>query len=235
MSSRKKCQHGYDQYTCKECKLLGIGGKGLCEHNRQPYSCKQCHGAGICEHDRFRSTCKDCGAVHNNCPHGKSSRSRCKQCGGSEICEHDRMRYGCKQCKGGGVCVHDRDKSKCSRCCPQGAYKKCKRGAVRGMGKRVGTRVIPFELTLEEFKWIVNSSCVSCGESIKPMTCDRVDSSKGYSFDNCQPLCDPCNSMKLDWLEQEFENHIIKIIQHRPELAERAGFQLPIRQLQGLS
>jgi hypothetical protein len=66
---------------------------------------------------------------------------------------------------------------------------------------------------------------VYCGESVAPMTCDRVDSSKGYRFDNCQPLCDWCNRMKLDYSEEEFDNHIIKIIQHRPELIESSGVQ----------
>jgi len=56
------------------------------------------------------------------------------------------------------------------------------------------------------------------------MTCDRVDSDYGYRFDNVQPLCYMCNVMKLDWSEEEFDQQVIKIIQHRPELIERAGF-----------
>jgi len=31
--------------------------------------------------------------------------------------------------------------------------------------------------------------------------------------------------MKLDYSEEEFDNHIVKIIQHRPELIERSGVQ----------
>jgi len=56
------------------------------------------------------------------------------------------------------------------------------------------------------------------------MSCDRVDSTQGYRFDNVQPLCDLCNTMKWDQSEQEFDQQIIKIIQHRPELIQRAGF-----------
>lgn len=43
MPSLKKCQHGKQQYRCKEC-----GGNGLCIHNIDKYLCKQCKGNGIC-------------------------------------------------------------------------------------------------------------------------------------------------------------------------------------------
>jgi len=47
------------------------------------------------------------------------------------------------------------------------------------------------------------------------MTCDRIDSDKGYSFSNCQPLCNACNKMKLDHSEEKFLRHIEKITQYR--------------------
>lgn len=33
---------------------------------------------------------------------------------------------------------------------------------------------------------------------------DRIDSSKGYTEDNCRPCCTQCNTLKLDYTEQEF-------------------------------
>jgi hypothetical protein len=32
---QKKCQHNHQPYYCKECKQLGIGGKGLCLQNKR--------------------------------------------------------------------------------------------------------------------------------------------------------------------------------------------------------
>lgn len=171
-----------------------------CEHGRQSFYCKECGGSGICEHNKRRHTCK--------------------KCDGSSICEHNKMRSECKECGGSQICEHNRIRSRCSRCQPDTFYRRCRDFAA--------IRRIPFELSLEEFKWIVSDSCIYCGESFAPMTCDRVDSDRGYRFDNCQPLCDMCNRMKLYWPEEEFERHIIKIIQHRPELTQRAGFPIQV-------
>ncbi len=90
-------------------------------------------------------------------------------------------------------------------------------------------RTIPFELTLEEFKWVISFPCSSCGESSELIGVDRIDSNYGYSFGNCQSMCGACNYMKSDYSEEEFDQQIIKIIQHRPELVQRAGF--PIQQI----
>lgn len=40
---------------------------------------------------------------------------------------------------------------------------------------------------------------------------DRVDSSIGYTEDNCVPCCGPCNLMKLDYSYFEFINTVTKI------------------------
>ena len=174
--------------------------KKKCEHNRQRNNCKDCKalgvgGTSICEHNRQRNKYKDCK--------------------GSSICEHNRIRSLCKECGGGGICEHNRIRSACSRCKPELFYKRVKRNAIR--------REIPFDLSLEDYKWIVDSPCLYCGETFEPMTCDRENSDYGYRWDNCQPLCDTCNKMKLDHSEEQFDQHIIKIIKHRPELVERAG------------
>ena len=80
---KKRCGHGRQRYSCKEC-----GGAGICEHGRRRGSCKECGGAGICEHGRHRQ--------------------QCKECGGASICEHGRLRYSCKECGGAGICEHGR-------------------------------------------------------------------------------------------------------------------------------
>ena len=42
-------------------------------------------------------------------------------------------------------------------------------------------------------------------------TIDRIDSTKGYSIDNCVAACWKCNKMKLDYTIDEFESWIIKV------------------------
>ena len=186
---RKRCPHGRPHSRCKEC-----GGSEICEHRRRRSYCKDCGGSQICEHNR--------------------QRSHCGECGGIEICEHNRQRSYCKDCGGVGICEHNRQRQRCSRCHPEGAYKKLKRDA-KG-------REIPFELTLDEYKWLVSpeSKCLSCGEASEPLGVDRVhnDHNIGYRFDNVQPFCGWCNRMKLDYSEEEFDQHLTKIFKHRPEL-----------------
>ena len=133
------------------------------------------------------------------------------------ICSHNRRRYDCKECYGKVFCEHDRRLRECSRCCPEGAYKMAQRSAKK--------RQLTFELTLEEFTWIVSASCSFCGDSYEPMTCDRVDSTKGYRFDNSQPLCHQCNMLKKDLPDEVFLNgldrlrrHIEKMMKHQSVL-----------------
>lgn len=37
---------------------------------------------------------------------------------------------------------------------------------------------------------------------------DRIDSTKGYELDNCRPCCKQCNTLKMDYTEDEFFNKI---------------------------
>ena len=52
----KKCEHGREKYSCKDC-----GGSGICEHGKRKRQCKDCGGSGICEHGKQKASCKDCG------------------------------------------------------------------------------------------------------------------------------------------------------------------------------
>ena len=40
---------------------------------------------------------------------------------------------------------------------------------------------------------------------------DRIDSSLGYSVNNCLPCCEKCNKMKLVYETNDFLNHIKQI------------------------
>ncbi len=60
-------------------------------------------------------------------------------------------------------------------------------------------RDIPFELSPKQFNSLIRQPCYLCGFlDAKLNGIDRVDSSKGYSLENCRGCCTSCNTMKLD-------------------------------------
>ena len=70
-------------------------------------------------------------------------------------------------------------------------------------------RSIKFNLTEEEFCSIAYTPCVYCGEIQESGNgLDRVDSSKGYSIDNCVSCCKVCNYAKHVQSKEEFKNSI---------------------------
>ena len=91
-------------------------------------------------------------------------------------------------------------------------------------------RNLPFELKEEEFKTLLRGDCFYCGrkpEQIFRMKynngdfvhngVDRLDSSKGYTLDNCVSCCTRCNRAKLletkdnffAWVRQVYNHSII--------------------------
>lgn len=78
---------------------------------------------------------------------------------------------------------------------------------------------VPFDLGVEEFYALTQQTCFYCG--CKPSRVshphtkkssdfiyngvDRVDSSKGYTKDNCVPCCTPCNYAKGDRSLDEYK------------------------------
>lgn len=84
-----------------------------------------------------------------------------------------------------------------------------------------------WNLSLDEFSELIHKPCYYCGaapssnnmwnnraaritanEAIEINGIDRVDSSKGYSIDNCVPCCSVCNRMKSDLTMDEFLSHV---------------------------
>lgn len=97
--------------------------------------------------------------------------------------------------------------------------------------KKADERGLEFNLTKEEFTNLIFKDCVYCGSKpiegtsidrkhnktgipFKINGIDRVDSSKGYSINNCVPCCGICNKMKLDHSLENFKSHISKIYQY---------------------
>ena len=75
-----------------------------------------------------------------------------------------------------------------------------------------------FEITLEEFDYITKQPCYYCGEfngvfqGVPFSGVDRIDSNKGYTKDNVVPCCGKCNRMKGDLPQDNWIQHIQKIL-----------------------
>lgn len=81
-----------------------------------------------------------------------------------------------------------------------------------------------FNLSLEEFKLITSKNCHYCNITPSQVSfnkskaysytyngIDRIDSSKGYEFDNIVTCCGDCNLMKRDMSYNDFLNKIKRI------------------------
>lgn len=88
-----------------------------------------------------------------------------------------------------------------------------------------------FELTKEQFKELTKQNCHYCGQEPvlawgrKAKQCnngeyiyngiDRMDSSLGYTLENCVASCKHCNRIKHATKYDDFLNHIKKIYKYR--------------------
>lgn len=80
-----------------------------------------------------------------------------------------------------------------------------------------------FKLTLAFFEKNHLKSCFYCGSTQSKalnMGVDRIDSTKGYTEENCVPCCVQCNLSKFTYSTNDFLSHIDKIYnyQHRKEI-----------------
>lgn len=85
-----------------------------------------------------------------------------------------------------------------------GKYQSYKNGATK--------RGYSFDLSEEEFSTFWNKPCYYCGTDIDTVGIDRIDSSVGYSINNCRSCCFLCNRMKSDLEESLWLQHIKKIL-----------------------
>jgi len=105
-------------------------------------------------------------------------------------------------------------------------------------GKYKSLSKLRFDLTKEQFKCLVQMDCFYCGKppghtiiKFKPNYSteaientrftyngvDRVDSNKGYTFENCIPCCGRCNQAKMDLSQSDFFS-MIKSIYEKHQL-----------------
>lgn len=93
---------------------------------------------------------------------------------------------------------------------------------------KCGYKNIPFNLTKEEFKFLTQQECYYCGDmpylvlyhckghssNFIANGIDRLDSSLGYTLENCVSCCKYCNYAKRDRNYPDFISHIDKIYNH---------------------
>lgn len=88
-------------------------------------------------------------------------------------------------------------------------------------------RSVEWNLSEEDFKSIIKDDCHYCGESPSRHQSvsyredyelvngiDRVDSSRGYTIDNCVPCCNTCNLMKNVLPKDKFFEKVRQIYNH---------------------
>ena len=121
---------------------------------------------------------------------------RCTKCGYEHVKAYNKTNWltykGCNKCQ---ASFEDPELNKIKR-----AYK-----------SNAKARGLSWELTDEQFLELVTKDCTYCGHSQKYNGIDRIDSSKGYTINNCVPCCTWCNVMKLNYNESEFLAHIRQI------------------------
>lgn len=95
--------------------------------------------------------------------------------------------------------------------------------AYKRRAKRKGLEVT---LTDNQFVQLVTSECHYCGRpskldvrtinkrSVNMLTVDRMDSSKGYTTENCVSCCKRCNTIKMDMTYDEFVRQVKAIVDH---------------------
>lgn len=77
--------------------------------------------------------------------------------------------------------------------------------------KNAKKRELIFELSKEDFYNLTSMPCEYCGDLEDYNGIDRINSSYGYTVENCVPCCAMCNKMKLDYNISDWIKHIKKI------------------------
>lgn len=74
-----------------------------------------------------------------------------------------------------------------------------------------------FDLSKEDFKLLIDTPCHYCGSDTTRNGIDRIDSTHGYTLDNCVSCCKICNRMKMDIDYEKFTRHVQRIYRYRVE------------------
>ena len=75
-------------------------------------------------------------------------------------------------------------------------------------------RGVAFDIALPIFSSLLDKACTYCGTHER-IGVDRVDSSLGYSAENCVPCCSDCNYAKRDMSQESFLDMVARIYAHQ--------------------
>lgn len=100
------------------------------------------------------------------------------------------------------------------------AWAQSQKGKYFSYKRSAEQRDILWELTESEFLNFWDKSCFYCGDSIKTIGIDRIDSTLSYTLDNCVPCCSVCNKMKLNLTQDKFILQIRKIFKNMEKNVE---------------
>ena len=78
---------------------------------------------------------------------------------------------------------------------------------IRKLKQGAKDRDLVFELSDTKVKEFIHQDCYYCGQP-NADGIDRLDSSVGYTEENCVPCCGVCNIMKNRFTTDTFFNHI---------------------------
>ena len=91
-------------------------------------------------------------------------------------------------------------------------YQKSPNGVFSIYQANARRRFLLWDLSFEEFMMFWQKPCSYCGDKIKTIGLDRIDSGEGYNINNVVPCCTKCNKMKSLMHRDEFLNYCRKII-----------------------
>jgi hypothetical protein len=147
-------------------------------------------------------------------------RAKCLICN-KEFTKRSRLLYDCKSC---GCLSTQQGPEKM----PPGEAS-C-RTAIRNYQRYAAKRCQEFALTNEQFRYITKQNCYYCNKEPAQRLrmskngfyiyngIDRLNNNIGYVYENCVPCCHQCNRMKSTLTEDEFIDHLRKIINHRENM-----------------
>lgn len=90
-------------------------------------------------------------------------------------------------------------------------YNRSPKGSYSARKTIAKTRGIKFTLTFKQFMTFWQKPCIY-GCNIATVGLDRVDSSRGYTMDNLQSMCEDHNKMKLDHSSEKFLQLCLQVV-----------------------
>lgn len=159
--------------------------------------------------DGLSARCRQCSVIHakeNRSRHPDGWRQRCKKHYHKNL---DKSRREARESY-----YRTRDRSREYAKSPKGRYTSYKASAKY--------RGILFNISLEYFESLQGENCAYCGETLKQIALDRIDSDGDYTIHNIVPCCDTCNYMKHVLDCSTFLNKIESIVNiHNGDINEK--------------